>query len=253
MKINVCSLFRDSQHWYGHDIKQVDRYFNQLYKQEAYLKKEINGFSHFNFFAGEKDSMDNTREVLNAYKAENANIEIIDTQSSGSQVESTYERVKNLSKVANSLLNASLRKKADYTLWIESDLILNRDDVVFEFVKKLESEENAAMIAPIVWCETAPRSYFYDTWGFVCSNGTPWRNKYPFNINYLLSNSRYMNMKSIGSCVLAKNLFVKENHFGEDCFRDFSKKTIENGGKIFVDKDIEIYHPSQHYVKKRQI
>ena len=253
MKINVCSLFRDSQHWYGYDIKHVDRYFDQLYKQEAFLKKKIKNFSGFSFFAGEKDSKDNTREVLVNYQKENPNINIIDTDSSASQVESSYERIKDLSRVANSLLNASLLKRSDYTLWIESDLILDRDDVVFEFITKLESEQNSAMIAPIVWSETCPKSYFYDTWGFVCENGTSWGNSYPFNINYILSNSRYIDMKSVGSCVLAKNSFVKQNHFGEDCFRDFSKKTIQEGGKIFVDRNIEIYHPSKHYIKKRQI
>lgn len=253
MKINLCSLFRDSQCWYGYDIKQVDRYFNQIYKQESFLKKQIPTFQGFDIFVGEKDSKDDTRQTLQRYKKDNDKIHIFDTESSSSQVESTYERVNNIAKVANSLLNKSLENESDYTLWIESDLIIERDDLVFELYKKLKNEESSAIVAPIIWCDTSRRSFFYDTWGFVCKNETVWRNSYPFNINYTLSNSRYLDMKSVGSCVLAKNCFISRDHFGTDAFRDFCKNTIIKGGKIFCDKNLEIYHPSSNYIKKRQI
>jgi len=253
MKINVCSLFRDSQHWYGHDIKQVDRYFNQIYKQEAFLKKQIPTFQGFNTFAGEKDSKDDTRKVLERYQKNDHKIHIFDTQSSSSEVESTYKRVNNIAGVANSLLNKSLENESDYTLWIESDLIIERDDLVFELYKKLKVEESSAIVAPIIWSNTSRKSFFYDTWGFVCENETVWRNAYPFNINYILSNYRYLDMKSVGSCVLAKNSFISKDHFGTDAFRDFCKNTKNKGGKIFCDKHLEIYHPSDHYINKRQI
>jgi hypothetical protein len=253
MKINVCSLFRDSQHWFGHDIKQVDRYFDQIKKQEDFLKRELQGFSGFNIFAGEKDSKDNTRQVLEEYKNDNNNIEIFDTESSDSQVESTFDRVKNISKVANSLLNKSFEQKADYTLWIESDLIIRRDDLVFELHKKLQSENSAAIVAPIIWCKIDHRLIFYDTWGFVCNDGESWENSYPFNINYTSSDYRYLDMKSVGSCVLVKNSFISKDHFGTDAFRDFCKKTKEKGGKIYADKEVEIYHPSEHNIRQRHI
>tara|TARA_R110000744_G_scaffold273950_2_gene387172 strand:+ start:247 stop:1008 length:762 start_codon:yes stop_codon:yes gene_type:complete len=253
MRINVCSLFRDSQHWFGYNINQVDRFFDQIKKQEDFLKKEVPDFSGFNIFAGEKDSKDNTRQVLEGYKKRSDNIEVFDTESSGSKVESTLDRVGNISKVANSLLNKSLEQKTNYTLWIESDLIIKRDDLVFELYKKLKSENSTAIVAPVIWCESSHEKWFYDTWGFVCDNGTVWRNRYPFNINYTLSNYRYLGMRSVGSCVLAKNSFISKNHFGTDAFRDFCKKTKEKGGKIYADKEVEIYHPTERYIQQRQI
>lgn len=255
MKINICSLFRDSQIWHGYTINQVDRYFKQLKAQEDFLKSKFEKFNGFIYFCGEKDSKDNTREALLKYQIKNPNIHIIDTERNSKSVESTVDRVFGLSKVANSLLNPSLKIESDYTLWIESDIILNSDDIIFGLLEKLQEKKENASISPIIWTETFIHNQkcFYDTWGFICENGTPWKNFYPFNINYILSNFRYLEMSSVGSCVLTKSSFIQENQFGTGAFREFCENITKSGGKIFADKYIEIYHPSQYYIEKRQI
>jgi len=248
-RIVVCSLFRDSMLWHGVEINQVHRYFRQIKEQETSYGQE------FSIIAVEGGSVDNTRETLVNYQ-NNKNLTILDDDVNFVEVKSvaSKERFESLARVANIGLNAAKKVDAEYILWLESDLIIDKFNVIDQLVSKMEEEKDIAAISPLItmkFLPPSPQKYiFYDTWGYVFSDGSSWGN---ISIQDTDRNPRYREMLSVGSCCLMRSKDMDDVDFGTGCFRELCEKIKLKGKRIVLDMRSDVYHPSDFYIQGRRI
>lgn len=241
MKITVCSLFRDSQHWHGHAINQVDRYFKQLSSQGSY---------ELEFHLVEGNSADDTYDKLTQYSGHHK-ITLHKFEIAGSEVESTTNsvRLSNLSKIGNAALKSALSTDSEYLLWIESDLIIGNNflDSITKFVRSSHWSGSLG-VSPI----TTIGPYFYDTWAFRSIDG----HTFPSTIaRGMFGTKEYVPLRSFGCCALlnANNIRKYNLDFGNNCFRHLCETAFEANLTLWCDPTLFIAHPDSMNIASRWI
>lgn len=241
MKLAVCSLFRDSQKWHGHDINQVDRYFNQLQSQGQY---------HLEYHLVEGNSADDTYDKLQQY-SQTYQISLHKCEIKGSEVESTANsiRLSNLSKIGNVSLKSALATDVKHILWIESDLIIQNDfiDRIMKFAQS-KCWDDSLGVCPI----TTIGPYFYDTWAFKSIDGQHFTNVIAQG---MFGTNDYVPLQGFGCCALlnADNIRKHGLDFGNNCFRHLCDSAIRAGLKLWCDPTLLIAHPDSKNVASRWI
>lgn len=231
--------------WHGKQINQVHNYFNQIAHQE-------NGPDEVGVFVLEGDSKDDTYNTLIKYQAVDPNIFVIkDNITCAIPVESTLNpnRLLQLARISNIVLE-SAKWFCDYIVWLESDLLIptNLFQVLLQDIQFLEK---AAIVAPITMLKT--QNQFYDTWGFINTDGSTWDNGQPFS-KVLATDKRFIQMQSIGSCAIIDTAVLRSGaSFGQNCFRELCRQTRERGYNIYIDKQLIVHHPSSELLVNRWI
>jgi len=238
-KVAVVSLFRDSNIWHGHEIRQVDRYIKQM-KEQTY------GFDNLNLYLVEGNSTDGTFETLRDYSLLYKNIQVEIFNNPYHAVESTTDpdRLRFLSMVGNHAL--SMVQGEDYILFIESDLIIKKD-LIEILVKNLEENPEIGIIAPYTFYESVDG--FYDKWAFRFEG----RAFHPYYKEYKELGTIFPHMESIGSCGLMRRNAFKGVNFGQGCFPELCHRIKRKGYKVACNTELAVYHPSTMYVAKRLI
>jgi len=240
--IAVCSMFRDSQKWHGHDIGQVDRYLAQLESQTV-------GLENLDIYAIEGHSTDDTFDRLNRLKNEFPNLYVFKDEGEAVQVASNEnpDRFLALSRIGNQILSkVDLSKNYDYLLWVESDLVIppNLIERLIETSKKYPAPN---IIAPSAQILADGFVLFYDTWGFRYPGGKRWT-------NYIFPRDGRFIMDSIGSCALIDmDLMRKGLNFGTGCFVQLCNTARTWGATIVADCYTTIYHPSNSFIEGRWV
>lgn len=221
MNLTVMSMFRDSTH-------QTERYREQILSQEGFEKIQCCWL--------EGDSQDRTYDVLDQMKSElNASLIQKHTGRQRWGPIACAARMAHLGELGEVLRNATLTmSRTDFVVYVESDLII-RDTQLF---KKL-AEHNVDTISPITYHHHG--ELFYDTWGYLDKDGRSWGPNPPFSEH--LKVDGLCPMTSVGSCVMMKWEVLENTHWGPDAFRSFCSNVLSNGYKIWVDKELSIYHP----------
>lgn len=241
--IAVCSLFKDSQKWWGNSINQVDRYIEQLLNQTI-------GFENLDIYCLEGHSHDNTYSRLLEYNNQLDNVHVYKDDGPSVEVCSNErpERFAALSRIGNlALSNIDLTQPYTHVLWVESDLIVEPNVIQELVTQSLEHYLEETIIAPITKIQTGNKTLFYDTWGFRDLNGKRWTNyHYPTSGQHMMS--------SIGSCALIDITLIRKNlNFGEGCFVELCRRASNMGATIIADCDISVYHPSNRLIRGRWI
>ncbi len=267
--IAICSLFKDSVRWHSIETDQVNRFFNTIEEQKQNLNKNFN----LSINVLENDSQDETERHIRINQKKNKNVNFLklsdDLDFGPVRSVSSAKRINALGFLANLLFSFAKNFNPDYILWTESDLIFPQKDTINQLVEKMESDKTISAISPIIFAKLVMRpggfvkskdgkllnseKVFYDTWAYKNKNGSTWTNQPPYNIEYYLTKERYMEMDSVGSCCLVRASDVKDLNFDNEAFKGLCSQIISNGGKILLDKELEIYHPTNYYIENRFI
>lgn len=232
-------MFRDSETWQGRYIGQVNRFFDQMVRQQGSGVSQ----SQLKFFLVEGNSRDDTRAKLGEWKdILGDRVTILDHEVHGSAVSSieSEARFRNLSAVGNTALRAARDSGCKYILWVESDFIVPHD--LLARLLETASPWTLAM-APVPVFYQNGRKQFYDTWAFRGAGGQRWTND---DLPSLLGGSlRFLPMSSIGSCALLNGDSLREYNldFGEGCFPELCRRGREHGLLVQCDLTLEIEHP----------
>jgi hypothetical protein len=233
-------MFRDSQTWARNEIGQVDHFFSQIRNQETETSLSI--------FCLEGNSKDDTFDSIKKYAfADDAPpVCCIQEESTYGEIQSKvkYARFKELARLGTLLLQKSLQVHSDYTLWIESDLIIS-NNLISSLIESAQTLK-ASIVAPVVYLQN--KKQFYDIWAFRDTEGKHFRS------NFNSDPPRQIQMASIGSCALIESKYIADGcNFGEGAFPSLCEAVRHKGGTVFCDTKIKIEHPSSQYIKGRWI
>ena len=219
MNLTVTSMFRDSS-------SQIERYKSQILAQQ--------GFDKIQCCWLEGDSKDNTFGILHALKGEfNAHLAQHNTGRRRWGSVENDERMAHLGELGNSLRDATLTMdRTDFIVYVESDLVIQDT----ELFSKLAAH-NVDVVSPIIYHGEA----FYDTWGYLDELGNRWSSRPPYS--HYLAKEGLCPMTSIGSCAMMKWEVLEVTKWGPHAFRSFCRNVLINNYKIWVDKELSIYHP----------
>jgi hypothetical protein len=256
-KLSICSYFGDSVHWHGINIDHVNKFFFQIDNQIKIYNQHTNRDISPQIVVLENKSIDKTEEHIRFHQKINPNITFIKFFENYETIKiasiESNKRYNILSLIGNTVLEVAKCFESEYILWIESDLIMPNPETIYKLISKMDEDENISILSPIVFIDINGEKIFYDTWGYECEDGSKWTNQAPFNKNYTNDN-QYINMNSIGSCGLMRTKVLKNVNFGKNCFIELCKNVKNKNGKIVLNTEIEIYHPSAHgFVNKRWI
>ena len=234
-KINICTLFKDSVMWYGSFIGQVHRFFHQISQQQQ-----------TNWKLGKicclvSPSKDNTYEEVVAYQEDFDMVVLFDDKESTVQSTLDVKRLGHMARLGNLVLNVG-KEDSDYLLWIESDLIIKDRNLISGLCEGFNINHNAGIIAPMAMLDRI----LYDIWAFRDLDGYNWQWKHPFCRDYL-KYDRYVPMLSVGTTTLIKSYLIDMGvGFGErEHFLELCKRVRSLEHNIFVDKKLQIFHPSK--------
>lgn len=268
--IAVCSLFKDSVSWHGIQTDQVNKFFETMDTQKQNLSENFD----ISISVLENNSTDDTEKHIRANQKKYENVHFLKLSDSLNLGEvrsvSSSERINALGFLANLLFSFAKNFNSEYILWTESDLIFPQKDTINQLVEKMESDKSISAISPVIFfdadmsengnfkCDSNGKlskgyKYFYDTWAYENKNTSTWTNNPPYNIEYALTKERYIEMNAVGSSCLFRTADVKDISFDDQAFKGICSKIISNGGKIFLDKELEILHPTNYYMKQRLI
>ena len=251
MDIAICTMFRDSERWHGHNIHQVGKFF-EFFEQNS-------GGHQLTYYVAEGGSTDNTREVLGRWRIlldpgrlyirtspPPPNVEV------ASVVSET--RFKHLSACGNIPLREARDDDFTHILWMESDLVPPSDLIpaLFEHAETPEWADTLA-VAPVPIFQQDGRDRFYDTWAFRDLLGRPWGND---DLAWFRNNPLgFVPVSSVGSCVLLNGTLLREHgiDFQEGCFPALCAAGRKAGLNIYVDTTIEVQHPCSQLVNGRLI
>lgn len=219
MNLTIVSMFRDS-------VKNIDTYKRQVLEQE--------GFDNIQCCWVEGDSKDDTFAALEAISGEcNAMVFKQDTGSPRWGSVESRDRFAHLGRIGNFMRQSTLcMKPTDFVVYVESDLLI-RDKRLFYNL----ATHNVDLVCPIIY----KGDLFYDTWGFLDQDGNRWSARRPYS--HYLAGDGLCPMKSAGSCIMMKWKVWEETVWGDEAFRSFCADTLSKGYKIWVDKNLSIYHP----------
>lgn len=245
IKINTCSLFRDSETWCNRKIFQVSTFFNQIASQELLIKnKEIEIGKITCVYT---ESKDDTFKYLEQEKNRGRfNIEIIHHGSNYNAVKSSAsaDRISELSACGNVGLENS-KSDCDYIFWIESDILIYDNFLLLKLLQAFDKIDKLGAISPLILLDIN-YTYFYDCYIFRELNGSPWRNKWIWSDDFN-DHNQYILMSSIGSCALIKADLIRQGcSFKNNAFLNLCKEIREKEYKIYCDKRAFIFHPSKN-------
>lgn len=250
--IAVASLFRDSMVWCGHQTNQVIRYFNQLNSQT------LDASDRLRFYCLEGNSKDNTYDVLQDYSNKDERIILLkDEVPNAFPMKSSAEtaRFSHLGLLYRQLFDKILSDNwSDWILLIESDLIVGNNLIEVLLDDHIYLGDYCAAISPIIMLEK--HTLFYDTWGFIDTNGKGWSNYFPYSED-IVKPDRFIPMNCIGSCLLINTSIIKYNKINFDGdgegHRSFCKKIRDAGHILCVDKMTTVWHPGNACIESRWI
>jgi hypothetical protein len=252
-EIAVCAMFRDSQVWHGHNINQVDAFFERMNEQEKDAGVRLR------YYLLEGDSKDNTREVLDKYATwlGSDRVNIIHHSVGGSPPASvaTAERFAALSEVGNACLRPARDAGHTHIYWMESDLIPQPGllSKLLDSQLALDTNDKVMAISPVAVIEPQGHRLFYDTWAFEGISGEKWSN---FDLEALKRYpSRYRPMRAIGSAALlnGKALLQNKIDFGTGCFPALCASGRAMGYNIYCDLNLEVKHPCNALIASRWV
>ena len=252
IKVNIASMFRDSQIWGGRLISQVPRFFNQITTQELLIRnKEIEIGKIICVYT---ESKDNTLEKLEQEKNKGRfNIEIIEHGSNYNTVKSSAsaERITELSSCGNIGLENS-KNDCDFIFWVESDIIIYDNFLLLKLLRAFDKIDKLGIISPIILLDTN-NTYFYDTYVFRSLDGSQWRNKWIWSDDFN-DHNQYIPMNSVGSCGLIKADLIREGcSFKNGAFINLCKEVKLKEFGVYCDKRTFIYHPSSILLSQRWV
>lgn len=253
ISLAACGYFRDSMLWYGVEINQVSRFFGQLHQQERSLYSKGILERPIEIVTLESGSKDHTESTIRQIIDDRPNTTLIKQGKAycKNEVASTgeEERFKPLATIGNIVLETAKCLDTDYIFWTESDIIIDNPYLLANLVEKMEEDNSISILAPIIYIG----NWFYDTWGYKSIDNSCWTNEFPYN-HMFLNGERYIDMLSIGSTCLMRTNHMKNINFGDNCFLSLCESVINNSGRIVLDKELYVQHPSENgHVKGRWI
>lgn len=249
VKINICSLFRDSEIWHGRLISQTSRFFSQLTQQRLTDGIEIGKVVCIYTY-----SEDDTLKKLEQEKNKGIfDVEIIEHGSNYGAVKSivNQERLRELSSCGNVALE-SAKDDCDYIMFCESDLIIYDIFLLSKLFLAFDKIDNLGIIAPLIFLDT---NYLwqYDSFIFRSDNGSQWKNNYPFSYDFN-KYPQFVPMSSVGSCTLIKADLIRSGvSFKDNAYLNLCKEIREKNHKVYCDKRSFVYHPSFLLLNQRWI
>lgn len=235
-KIAICSMFKDSQIWYGRSI-------NQVYQMYRSLNIQTYNSIYFDYYFLASPSCDDTVEVLQKLQKNNPSINLYEKDSTYNKVMSTTnpDRIKSLSCLGDYLIQQV--KNTEYIFWVESDLII-KPDLIQRLYSRIEKSTIPVVIsAP---CYYGSDGQFYDTWAYKNKDGSSW------TADTKIKDHGVLEMSSVGSCALIKRCGANIN-FGEGAFPELCQRTLKAGGKVLADTNQYIEHPKNEFLGGRWI
>lgn len=225
MNVTLCSAFRSA-------CGYLPRYFDQCHQLDALLHEQGHTLR---FVWGEGDSTDATLKTLQAatyrFKAS-----IVDCTHGGQAYGSieSWARFKQLSHVGN-VIWAAIPEDTDAVIYVESDLIWEP----VTLVKLLEALTVYPAVVPMIM-DSPPAETFYDVWGFR-RNGIRFTKRFPFHADFWPHS--VMQLDSAGSCMALRWKLAQWLSFPEDCFVGFCRLLHEQGGELWLDPTLTVFHP----------
>lgn len=199
----------------------------------------------------EGDSSDNTFEKLSDIARRDDRVTLFKEDTGRPQYGSVNapERMAHLSAIGRQLVGCvryCLEKEPEieYVFYMESDLLL-----VHTTMLKLLVDLNKDMVAPLIF--QGHGHQFYDTWGFVGSNGENFWPVAPYSPDLLGSTDPVV--RSVGSCFLATREVWENCTFADNnALRGFCKDVNEKGFAIHAFSGTKVIHPENHWQHQRR-
>lgn len=229
--ILVCSLFKNSE-------KYLDRFLDSLEYNIDYIyndKYDVDKIDIELCFI-EGSSEDNTFSVLKKFCKNIKDRYGIKYILEKNNINQSLERFDKLAILRNMLIKLGLKSKHDYVLFIDSDIIFDKD-IIIKLVNSIEKNK-VDVVAPMITIEkfrTYDNDYFYDQLAYVDRNGNNFTHHFPYipidNIDIKkIIHKEPIDMQSVGACYLAKSELFNLNDFQSfnitKCYREVKNKNI---------------------------
>lgn len=225
MNITLCSAFRNAAGY-------LRRYFDQVDAFDTLLYHEGHGLD---LIWGEGDSTDDTLKTLQAatYRFP---AKIVDCTHGGPAYGSIESgaRFRQLAHVGNTIW-AAIPDVSDAVIYVESDLIWAPGVLL----GLLEHLAEYPAVAPMI-LDSPPKQTFYDVWGFR-RLGLRFTKRLPYHPDIVAG--EMLKMDSAGSCLALRGELARRVHFPEDCFVGLCRLLHEQGGDLWLDPDLKVWHP----------
>jgi glycosyltransferase involved in cell wall biosynthesis len=224
----IHSLFRDRQKY----LSQYQQQIESLDWPRSKLK----------IVCTEGDSLDGTGKWLDGWAGENSQVHVVHQSLGYPKFGSVIDpvRIEMLSRATNFGLDyiAGSSFKADYVMFLESDLIFE-PDLIMRLVA-----HGKHVVAPMIWVNLGSGDIFYDTWAFRDMAG----NHFGWNDRKWYEHSRPMELyqvTSVGSCVLANAQLIYDGvRLPEDgAIAGFCDEVRKRRKTIWVDPTTHVRHP----------
>jgi cellulose synthase/poly-beta-1,6-N-acetylglucosamine synthase-like glycosyltransferase len=245
--ILVCSLFRDSEKYLYRFLNSLDYNIDYIYhnKESAgnILCTRSIGVAGDNgnkielelcFIEG--SSKDNTWDILKKFCKNIKEKYDIKYTLEKNDINQSLDRFDKLAILRNMLIKLGLKNKHDYVLFIDSDIIFDKD-LIIKLVNSIEKNK-ADVIAPLITIEkfrTFDNDYFYDQLAYIDKNGKNFTHHFPYisvgdiEIKKMICKEP-IDMQSVGTCYLAKSELFNLNDFQNfnvtKCYREIKNKNI---------------------------
>lgn len=238
MNVVLCSAFRNSASY-------LPRYANQVLCLLAALGNQGHMLT---CLWGEGDSHDGGRTLAMLEAASRqANAAIIDVTHGGKPYGSivNVQRFRQLAHVGNTVW-AQIPADADAVVWVEGDLIWDAATLL----RLIDHLDTFPAVAPMIM-DSPPRGVspeysaaetFYDTFCFR-RNGRQFTKAPPYHAD-LPAMQRMVRMDAVGSCVAMRGNVARGVNFPiADVFVGLCAQIRAEGGSIWLDKSLTVYHP----------
>lgn len=225
MNVTLCSAFRNATPYLNRYLGQVAGFYEALGAQGHALR----------CVWGEGDSTDQTRAALAA--ARTMWLTTIVDCTHGGPVYGSIEheqRFRQLAYVGNQIW-AAIPEDTDAVIYVESDLIWEPATLV----KLLDWLTTLPAVVPMIM-DSPPAETFYDVWAFR-RNGIRFTKRFPFHADFWPHDLMWLD--SAGSCMALRFRLAQGLHFPDDCFVGFCRLLYEQGGELWLDPTLTVFHP----------
>lgn len=223
--IVLSSIFRDSTDY-------LDRYFEQVNTLREKLDEP------FKLIIAEGDSTDGTYEQL-VHRCQDYRLPavVLREDHGGPKFgsENHPQRWRQIAQVCNAVMRRVTEEKPDRFVYVESDLVWPVDTILVV----LEDLDVYPAVAPMSM--HGPSGLFWDTWGHM-RNGRQFEHEPPYHP--YLGDGRFVELNSAGSCFALRGELVPDVRFSPaDCIRGVGRTIREAGGKLWLDRSVDVIHP----------
>lgn len=224
MRVTLCSAFRNASGY-------LQRYFDQAHALDLALHERGHTLR---FVWGEGDSTDATRRTLQA-ACYRFRANVVDCTHGGPAYGSIEDaqRFRQLAKVGNIIWSA-IPEDTDAVIYVESDLIWQPATLI----GLLDRLADYPAVAPMV-LDKPPANSYYDVWAYR-RNGVRFTKAPPF---HPALNGAMLKLDSAGSCMAIRWSLAQWLHFPDDCFVGFCRRLYEQGGELWLDPTLTVFHP----------